>query len=348
MFIARFIKYNTPLYKKISGKIKALDNFFLMRPILFFPVWIMTLAGISAANGFVVEELWWSTNIDWLGVMFFLGLTLITSTMFIQWQILHRDRDRINQNNLLICQKIISEEKARSVAKLTFITGMVIVVLSLFIASIIRNESIFFTLVWVFLLYGVWGILFYQGKFLWSMKPILETIGNGLAGLFLFMVGWTYAGGELMTGLIQSIPYVSAFIAVSILTSIPDRVGDEQTNKVTFAIKYGDGTTLAIGTLLICLSTVLGYKFTDPVISTASIITLPFFLVALILRKPRHVLWSIRYPILILGIFVGVRYPWFFVPLIINFYLMRHYYYFRFGVIYPSFSEMPSQPLSHD
>ena len=98
--------------------------------------------------------------------------------------------------------------------------------------------------------------------------------------------------------------------------------------------------TLPIGgisLILLSLSTIIGYFTDDPVMSTAGVIIVPFYVVALLFPRAEHVIRAFRYPLMILAIFLGVRYPWLWFALLLNFTLIRWYNYFRFGKVSPSF-----------
>ena len=117
------------------------------------------------------------------------------------------------------------------------------------------------------------------------------------------MAGWSFVSGDILAGIVASFPYLLAFSAVTLLTAIPDLKGDLAAEKITFPAKFGIPVTIAVGTLLAALSASLGYYLNDPVISTSSIVSVPFFLVALAYLKDHHILRAIRYPIFILAMF---------------------------------------------
>ena len=95
-------------------------------------------------------------------------------------------------------------------------------------------------------------------------------------------------------------------------------------------------TALATG------ATVVGYLNRDPVISTAAMLILPFFVVALGYRRASDVTRTIRYAIIITAIFVGARYPAVLLVTTLNFYLCRFYFGRRYGLGYPAFAQEKS------
>ena len=85
----------------------------------------------------------------------------------------------------------------------------------------------------------IWGILYNHENFKWFSKPLLSILANGVAGLCCFMIGWNYSGGPFILGLKYSIPYMLAFASVSMLTTIPDQLGDKQIAKRRFSVTVG-------------------------------------------------------------------------------------------------------------
>lgn len=338
MFVARFISQDSPLYRSISAQMKRLDALFLMRPTLFFPVWIMIMAGVSAANGVENPTVYWTTHFNWPMTLVFAGLTLVAGSTFIRNQLTDVDTDSVNEKLYLLEKEAISASAGERLAKLTFIGGMIFVGSGSFIELGLSGRiTSVLVIVWGLIVFQMWGVLYSTERFNWARTPILGNLANGVAGLALFMAGWNFVSGDILAGLLASIPYLLAFASVSLLTAIPDLPGDIAADKTTFPAKFGIQVTIAVGTLLAAASASVGYYMDDPVISTSSVVSVPFFLVALFFLKEHHILRAIRYPIFILAMFLSVRYPWFFVAVLITFFVARYYYYFRFGILYPTF-----------
>ncbi|MFQ6608708.1 MAG: UbiA family prenyltransferase [Fidelibacterota bacterium] len=336
--MARFITLDSQLYRSIGAQMKRLDSLFLLRPTLFFPVWIMIMAGVSAAEGIDNPEIYWNTYFNWPMILLFAGLTLVAGSTFIRNQLMDVDTDSVNEKLFLLEKGAISTSAAERLAKVCLIAGMIFVVSGSFIELAQTGKlSSILVVVWTLLVYQMWGVFYSTRQFNWARTPILGNLANGLAGLALFMAGWNFVSSETLTGLLFSIPYLLAFASVSLLTAIPDIPGDVAADKTTFPARFGIPVTITVGTILASTSAIIGYLLNDPVISTSSIVSVPFFLVALIFLKEHHILRAIRYPIFILAMFLSVRYPWFFVTVLFTFFLARYYYYFRFGIIYPTF-----------
>lgn len=330
MLIARLIRSDTVLYRKISERIGVLDSVFLMRPTLIFPVWIMIAAGMGAGRALAVPELYWIKELNWQTIVYFLGLTLMAGSTILRFQIRNRpgnERGKISPNPESL--KINLPDVKRLAARL--------MAAGLILATGVSLYALIMAGAWVPLSATVWAVLaaltwmvFQTGDSLQRhARPVLGVVSTILTGFFLFLIGWAYASGPLGMGLFHAVPYVLLFAAVATITIINGRN--------PFALRFGVRITMALGTVWVAGALVIGFLLEDPVISTGSMLALPFFVLAVIFIRKDHIERAIRYPVLIMAIFVSVRYPWLFVALTGLFYVSRLYYYFRFNLDYPTF-----------
>jgi hypothetical protein len=94
---------------------------------------------------------------------------------------------------------------------------------------------------------------------------------------------------------------------------------------------------LAIIILLTSLSVVAGVIHDDPMISTIAAVYSPFPIVALIFPAAVRHLQRCRYYVVFIPVmFLSVRFPWFLIPVLSLFWVLRHYNYFRHGEVKPS------------
>ena len=56
MVISRWIKPDTKLYVSLNDISRSLDWVFEFRPILYFTIWTMMAAGLSAFKGDTIDE----------------------------------------------------------------------------------------------------------------------------------------------------------------------------------------------------------------------------------------------------------------------------------------------------
>ncbi len=95
---------------------------------------------------------------------------------------------------------------------------------------------------------------------------------------------------------------------------------------------------LGIIIVLTLLSSVIGYFNDDPMISTIAAVYSPFPLVALIFPSAiRHIQRCQMYVVFIPAMFLSVRFPWLLIILLLLFWLLRYFHYFRHGEVKPSF-----------
>ncbi len=320
-----------PVHKKI---VPLFDRLFLLRPTLFFPVWVMLTVGMAAARMNIDRYQVWIVNYDFPTIFLFIGVTLISGSTFILNQIKDVKSDSLNKK-LFLVGNIISTEQARKLMIWFGTIGVVVLVIPGWSALLLG-----------FLLYFFWGVLYNLEPFHFKKKPVLGMLTNSLAGLIIYCSGWVQvyhstgaglAGAVSWKMLLVAVPYLLCFTATSMLTTIPDLKGDVETGAKTFPVRFGQRTTILIGTLFVLAAFLLGYKLADPVSSTAALVSLPFYAVTLIRNQTKDVLRAIRYSILILAVFVMSIYPLLFPAVFVVFYLSKYYYWHRFDLHYPTF-----------
>ncbi len=138
--------------------------------------------------------------------------------------------------------------------------------------------------------------------------------------------------------IINTILYVIAYLAIYLIHTIKcdksKRIIISQNEK---NIKTG------IAILLLIVAGIIGYTIDDPVISTASIVSLPFLVVLLFGKHIRHLERAKFYPIFIFAMFVVSREAWFLIPLLLLFFILRCYNYLRYQRVYPTFGVSDDQ-----
>lgn len=312
---------------KIPEKyLKPLDYLFIFRPTLFFPVWIVTLSGLSGAMYYNNNPVWWNYQVEFTNILAFIFITLATGASFILNQVRDIETDKINQKLFLISEGHVSVEIANKIA-----FGAIIVSL----AGLLFIDYKIFLLMGLLVLFG--GYIYNYPPFEWKNKPILGILVNFISGLFLFLSGWEMAGFGLKGAIVYSIPYLSAWTAVAILTTLPDKKGDEESDKVTISVKVSNRNTVlfASGWLIGCF--LLSLYNQDPIISLPALLSIPLFIITIINPVNTWILRSIRFPILFLGLMLCCEYPLFFLVILANYYLGKVYYISRFNLDYPTF-----------
>ncbi|MDP6852549.1 MAG: UbiA family prenyltransferase [Candidatus Marinimicrobia bacterium] len=326
--VKKFLKSH-PVHKKI---VPHLDYLFLLRPTLFFSVWVMMVMGMATARIHSSLPAVGILQISYSTLLVFIGVSLVSAAAFILNQIMDVDSDSVNKK-LFLVGKHISLGKSRKVAQILAATGIVLTLLGNWVTSIAAA-----------LLYFLWGILYNQPPFQWKKKPIAGWMVNIFSGILLYLIGWIIISTRsefTSPGLVEfftiTLPYIFCFASVALLTTLPDVKGDESAGDNTFPLVFGKNITLLIAFILPVGAFILGLKNADPLASTASITAIPFFVFALFRRLDKDILRAIRYPIFILNFFALTVYPYLAIPLIITFYLSKYYYWHRFELHYPTF-----------
>ncbi len=308
----------------IDRAMTFLDGLFLLRPPLFFPVWIATAAGLGVGHWVSEPELFW--RIGWNGwiVLLFAGMTLLSGSAFVLAQVAQAGARSPERSLSVIDKGTLSPDRARRLAWIYLAVGLVLILPS-------GGISVLAALV----LFLAWGGLDSAIPSIWRANPLVQTARHLLTAASLFYAGWGASGASLTASLALALPYILGFGAIGALVTLssgaPSPSGSSRPGALRLMVTLLAATAAVVGALM------QGYGNGDPVVSTAAALILPFFVVALIYRRDIDTARTVRYALLIVAIFVGARYPLLFIPLVLNFYLCRYYYQRRFGVVYPTF-----------
>lgn len=306
--------------------LRALDYAFILRPTLFFPVWIVFLAGhfrgkmlaapygISPAIALQQETLW-----------LLLALTGLMGSAFILNQIVDAPGDRENDKLFLIAHGHVAMRAAMLEA--VFLAGI-----SLFTAFIWSMQIGVLYLAIMF----VTGVLYSVPPFVWKDRPLGGLLANCLGASLIFLAGWASSGQSPGSGFTGSVPYALAVGAVYLYTTLLDMRGDARFNKVTFAVRFGRRATILAGLLFVGGTAALGWRMQDAVIFYPALLALPFFCIATARPVRKDVVHAIKMPILFLAIVDCMLWPPFLLLLASVFFGSKFYYYHRFSLRYPT------------
>ena len=146
---------------------------------------------------------------------------------------------------------------------------------------------------------------------------VLFWVGNSISNAI-------YVGNSV----IYAMAYFALFLTHTVKLNESGQLIISQKNK---SIKAG------ISIILLLISGISGYFFNDPVVTTASIVSLPFLILLLFGKHIRHLERAKFYPIFIFAMFAVSREAWFLIPILILFFVLRSYNYLRYQKVYPSF-----------
>ena len=313
MVISRWIKPDTKLYVSLNDISRSLDWIFEFRPVWFFPIWILMTSGMSAAKGVAEPEFYWWTAVDWSVFYLFVGVTVLISATLIN----------------------IAGARIRGSSRIVLTAGVSVTVLTVGYMAVTGHSNVWISLLWAIMAFFALQTYFrrcvneknFAGK---GSSADRRCQSRSLHDRMADCVCCTsFAGFYLSLCRTCSVLQASSSFCPALNSA---EHADHFRDKVG-----GVKRELALATISVAMAAVSGYLLHDPVASTAGIVSFPFFIVALLSPRAEHVMRTVRYPILILAIFVCVRYPWCFAALFITFYLTKLYHYFRFSVDYPTF-----------
>ena len=330
--IKNFLKEN-PIHRKI---VPNFDLLFLFRPTMFFAIWLMIAIGMYLYSLHINESPQWIFVFDFWTFIFFTGITLVIGATLINNQIDDIEIDKLN-NKLFILNNSIDITLAKKIHFISLVIGMFLLLLV--------NIYIFVIGIVIFIF---WDKLYNDKKFAWKKNPVLGPLCNVVVGLLLIISGWIFvlSNGKYffysdkilsVDFFIAIVPYILSYLAVILLTDIPDIEGDKKYNKITFAIKYSVEITLIISTILVIAAFIIALLLYDPLSSTSIICSMPFFIYACLRQQKRDILRAIRYPIFILNFFTITIYPYLCIACGVVYFISKYYYWHRFDLHYPTF-----------
>ena len=169
------------------------------------------------------------------------------------------------------------------------------------------------------------------------MKNSKDSLFYALLGMILFCVGYLSVGDFDLLHLCYSV-FLCALFFGAVSTVYLMKVE----NNLIYDVKAKNINTV-VAILFLLGAIFIGYIEDDPVIATASIVSLPFLIVLLFGKHIRHLERTKFYPIFIFAMFVASREGWFLVPLLLLFFILRSYNYLRYQKVYPTFGVADDQ-----
>jgi 4-hydroxybenzoate polyprenyltransferase len=305
--------------------IAVFDHLFLLRPILFVPLWALTLLGYFWAEGGTYRLAWLPQGRLLLSLFLY---SLLMGSVYVLNQIFDRESDRLNRKLYLLAEGYVT---LRAAWVECFLLLVVSLSLSLLFSPAYR--------VFILLSLGL-GILYSAPPFKLKGKPILDILSNSIGyGCVAFMVGWLSLGTYHVGHLLKSLPYVLAVAAVFINTTVPDIEGDRKTGNITTGVFLG-----IRGTTLLALSAILGAVAAslwlgDWLCLIASLAATPLFLWAAIRAKVKSAMISYQLSGGALVILVCLLFPWYLALLLVTFGALFVYHKVRFGLNYPALAD---------
>ena len=128
-------------------------------------------------------------------------------------------------------------------------------------------------------------------------------------------------------------PYLLSYFSINLLYELS--YSNNKSNTSIVSAKYRK--KVLFSTILIVFSLCLSLYLDDALLSSVLVVSIPFFLYALIRGMKKDIERVMKYPIAILNIFVMFIYPVLFLIIFVTFYISKYYYWHRLDVHYPTF-----------
>lgn len=319
--------------------LKPFDYFFILKPVMFFPVWVLFLSGYYAQNKLIAPYLYSETNTSnglaaigedkliWVG----LALTVLMGAIFVLNQVMARKSPETKSKVTLIAPGMLTPKSA-------FIESAILIVLAI-------GFGFFFSwkigaLALVILL--LFGYLFNFSPFTWKDKPILALLAKLMTSFLIFGSGW-FLNGELSSALvIQAVPYLGFFLSMLLFEAVEKAPSNDSQGESAFAEKFGFSTTLYVAVILTGASIAIAYTLNDELIFYPALFALPFFLWAAISAKNCEVERALKYAMVFLIIAISFKWgilfkDYLFIGTVAAIYFSAKIYYrLRFGLNYPT------------
>jgi 4-hydroxybenzoate polyprenyltransferase len=304
-----------------------LDYFFVLRPMLFFPGWSTMMAGY-----FIHSKSLWIPSFHFqifpFQLLFVLtGFAMVMGSSFVLNQLKDIESDKENKKLFIISNGILS-------SRAVWIEVIVLTSLALLIAFSMKTElGILFVLFFI-----VTGVLYNFSPANMKDRPWGSLVANGLMGWLAFSIGWASTNSFSSQLIIDSLPYLCFNTALYLFTILPDREGDKKSGKKTLAVSFNLNTIIYLAFTLYVIGFIVSIWSIDRQALVFYILSLPLFMKTLLGKKIEDTIRATKYGILFFAISICLRWPAYFLMMVIGFFGTKLYFKKRFDFDYPNFS----------
>jgi len=309
--------------------LSRLDYIFVLRPMLFFPGWTTLLAGYFIADNANLFTLFITpAELDYfllLRLMF--GFAMLMGSAFILNQLADVESDRRNDKLHIISDGHVPRDNARREAIILAIMGMLIGIscgfwIALFFALFFLITGYFYN--------------FYPLKL--KDRPWGSLLANISMGWLAFAIGWAGSSNISTQLVIDSLPYVLFNSLLYLYTLLPDIKGDRMTGKRTLAVIYGPQKIMFVSVIVFAFGVVSVLMIRDFTALVIYALSMPFILRTMFYLEIPEAIRSTKFGILFFAVAMCLKWPLYFILMLIGFYATKLYYNKRFDLNYPNFS----------
>lgn len=312
--------------RDIDLSTKWYDYFFLLRPILWVPLWVFVFIGYMYGKRIELFSITLSLPLKFFAVLF--SYTLLMSSTYIINQVVDKVSDKINEKLFLIPYGIITE---RTALVISVILGICSLIWGYFVGKTV--------LLILYLISLILGLLYSLPPLQAKGRPFLDIIFNAFGyGCIAFCVGWSVAEKLSIHSFTIALGYILLVSAVFINTTIPDIPGDKKSGKVTTGVFLGRRLSSILSTITFFLALIYGFLEMDILILLPSFLGAVFSVLSLWDDSADMIITKLSYrvPALVFVLLVAIKFPIFLIFNLLILIILRKYYKSRFGLDYPS------------
>jgi len=306
----------------VPRAVRIFDRYFFARPVLMPPVWTIVLLAAAHGKQSFFNSLQAESLRTWTGLVLCFCLY---GGVYIFNQVFDVESDRLNDKLYFLPRNILSIRSA--LVQYGAITGIALA------GGWWMGEIWFYTTVAITVL----GIAYSAPLIRLKDRPFGGLLANAIGhGTLVYYLGSALSRPDSVPVWGASSSYALAVAGLYVLTTIPDRAGDQTTGKKTISTRFGPRAAAVIAAVLILAAGVVGIFHNQwPLVISAGI-SLPFF--ALTTACETFCGSAVRVALLSLSFFACLAF-WPYVFVLVAIYLSTRWYYRRrFGVSYPRMS----------
>ena len=256
-----------------------------------------------------------------------MGFAMVMGSSFLLNQLKDIESDKKNKKLFIISNGILS-------TRAVWVEVIVLTSLSFLIAFSMKTElGILFILFFI-----VTGFLYNFSPANMKDRPWGSLVANGLMGWLAFSIGWVSMNSIGYQLIIDSLPYLCFNTALYLFTILPDREGDKESGEKTLAVIFNINIIIYLAFLLYLIGFLVCIWSVDRQALVFYILSLPLFVKTLHGKKTEDTIRATKYGILFFAVSICLRWPAYFLIMVVGFFGTKLYFKNRFNFDYPNFS----------
>lgn len=299
---------------------RRLDLIFAARPLLHVPVWSIYLVSLHYHQAAARRLFGW----DDLAVM--AGLSLLAGGAYYLNQAYDWEGDAINNKLGLIGAGMLSER------------ALMACYLGVSVVALVGAALISWGLLVIFAQLFVLGYLYSVPPFRLKDRAFWGLFANAWSFGLLIPLTAVRPLSEHTVGLLGGdtpLFFLLAVGSIYLLTTIPDRHGDQASGKRTLAVIWPVWVVKVTALTLMVLAGALAFAGEMAGLVVVVLISLAPMLISLLMPAPPFERMAAKVPILVLTLWAGKLFPAYLIFVVVLIIATRLYYRTRFNLIYP-------------